>query len=194
MKTMWVVGLVLGITLTLALFGQRPALMLSSTATSATRAQISEVAPIRDNWVRHWNGGNVAAIVQSYAPDAVLLPANGQRITGRDAIARYFQHLMDSGASALSVESMACDAAGSLAYDSGRLRYTIRAERNQPNQIVPNAPDVPQERTVNGNYLVVLRREKGGRWLIVQHAFTEAIMKSLLEDKRPLVKPYPVPQ
>ena len=161
-------------------------------ASSANSAPIAEIARIRERWVQHWNAGQLQAVLESYAPHAVLLPANGQRIAGREDIAKYFQQAMDSGARLVSLESVACDAAGSLAYDSGRLKYTTGgAAPDQPNQVSPRAAARPAGRQVEGNYLVVLRREKDGRWLIVQHAFTEAIMKSLLEDKRPLAKPDP---
>ena len=162
------------------------------TASSARSADIAEIARIREQWVQHWNAGGLPAILQTYAPDAVLLAANGQRLTGREAIAKYLRQVMDSGLRLLSLESVTCDAAGSLAYDSGRLKYMPGgAPRNAPNQVSPSASAGLPGREVEGNYLVVLRREKDGRWLIVQHAFTEAVMKSLLEDKRPLVKPYP---
>ena len=162
-------------------------------ASSANSDPVSEIARIRERWVRHWNAGQLQAVLESYAPDAVLLPANGQRIAGREDIAKYFQQVMDSGVRLVSLESVACDAAGSLAYDSGRLKYTTGgAAPDQPNQVTPSAAIRTAGRQVEGNYLVVLRREKDGRWLIVQHAFTEAVMKSLLEDKRPLVQPDPL--
>jgi len=163
-----------------------------SSSTLSSGAAIAEIARIRERWAQHWNAGQLQAVLQSYAPDAVLLPANGQRIAGREEIAKYFQQVMDSGVRLLSLESVACEAAGSLAYDSGRLTYTTGgAAPEQPNQVSPRAAARPAGRQVEGNYLVVLRREKGGHWLIVQHAFTEAVMKSLLEDKRPLVQPDP---
>ena len=164
----------------------------SPAASSSNGAAIAEIVRIREQWVQHWNAGQLQAVLQSYAPDAVLLPANGQRMTGREAIARYFQQVMDSGVRTLSLESVACETAGILAYESGRLKYTTgSAAPTQPNQVSPSAAARPPGRQVEGNYLVVLRREKDGRWLIVQHAFTEAVMKSLLEEKRPLAKPDP---
>lgn len=155
-------------------------------------SEIREIAHIREKWVRHWNAGELQPILQSYAPDAVLLPPAGQRVIGHEAIGRYFRQVRDSGLGPLTLQSVECYAAGSLAYDSGRLQYTTgEAAPRTRNQVSPMTPALGVGRTVEGNYLVVLRREKDGRWLIVQHAFTEAVMKSLLEDKRPLVKPSP---
>lgn len=195
MKAMhWIIGLLAGMTvagLTLRAYAQAAPASTSAGAPGSS-ADMVEIARIRERWVQHWNAGDLQAILQSYAPDAVLLPANGQRVSGRDVIAKYFQQSMDSGVRMLSLESVSSHAVGSLAYDSGRLKYTTGGSPpNQPNQVSPSASAGPPGRRVEGNYLVVLRREKDGRWLIVQHAFTEALMKSLLEDKRPLAKPNP---
>jgi ketosteroid isomerase-like protein len=161
-------------------------------ASSASSADMVEIARLREQWLHHWNAGNLQAILQSYAPEAVLLPANGQRVSGRDAIAKYWQQALASGMGTLSLEPLSSGQAGALAYESGRLKYTAAgAPPNQPHQVSPSASAGPPGHPVEGNYLVVLRREPDGRWLILQHAFTEAVMKGLLEDKRQLVKPYP---
>jgi uncharacterized protein (TIGR02246 family) len=151
-----------------------------------------EIARIREQWVQHWNVGDMQAILQNYAADAVLLPPNGQRVSGREAISKYLQQIRGAGVGTLSLQSVECYVAGSLAYDSGWLEYTKGgAAPNAPHQVSPSASAAPPDHPVEGNYLVVLRREPDGRWLIVQHAFTEAVMKGLLEDRRQLVKPYP---
>lgn len=162
-----------------------------SPAAPPASADVAEIAQMREQWVRHWNAGELQPILQSYAPDAVLLPPSGQRVIGHEAIAKYFQQVRNSGVGPLTLQSVECYVAGSLAYESGRLKYTTSGTGPNSHQVTAMAPGGPPGRTVEGNYLVVLRREKDGHWLIVQHAFTEAVMKSLLEDKRPLVKPSP---
>jgi uncharacterized protein (TIGR02246 family) len=192
--TNWITGFLAGMAvagLTFRAYAQASPASTSAGAPGSS-ADMVEIARIRERWVQRWNAGELQPILQSYAADAVLLPANGQRVSGRDAIAKYFQQSMDSEVRMLSLESVSSHAVGSLAYDSGRLKYTTGGARpNQPNQGSPSASASPPGRQVEGNYLVVLRRENDGRWLIVQHAFTEAVMKSLLEDKRPLAKPNP---
>jgi uncharacterized protein (TIGR02246 family) len=187
------IGFLAGMTVASLTFGAHAQASPASTPAGVSEGSASmvEIARIRERWVQHWNAGEIQPILQNYAPDAVLLPANGQRVTGREAIAKYFQQAMDSGVGMLRLESVACDAARSLAYDSGKLKYTPgSAAPNQPHQVSPIAPSEPPGHQVEGNYLVVLRREKDGRWLIVQHAFTEAVLRGP-EDKRQLVKPYP---
>jgi uncharacterized protein (TIGR02246 family) len=159
--------------LSLRLIGQTS----PATASPASSIDVAEIAGIREQWVRHWNAGELQPILQSYAPDAVLLPPTGQRVIGREAIGKYFQQARDSGLGPLTLQSIECYVAGSLAYNSGRLQYTTgESAPRTHNQVSPMTPTLGVGRTVEGNYLVVLRREKDGRWLIVQHAFTEAVM------------------
>jgi len=189
----WIIGFLLSMTVASVTQAQAQTSAAGAVDSSASSAEIAQIARIRERWMQYWNAGELPAILQGYAADAVLLPPSGQRVTGREAIGKYFQQIRGSGVGTLSLQSVACFVAGPLAYDSGRLKYTAAgAALNQPNQVSPSASAGPSGHPVEGNYLVVLRRQPDGRWLIVQHAFTEAVMKGLLEDKRPLVKPYPV--
>jgi uncharacterized protein (TIGR02246 family) len=159
---------------------------------SQTRDVLAAVATMREKWVQNWDAKNLQSILQTYAPDAVLLPPSGQRISGREAIGKYWEHRMDSEMGPLTLEPVSADCSGDLAYESGTAKYTLPASSPASGAHVMT-PALGNARQVEGGYLVVLRRQTDGRWLIVQHAFTEALLKSLIEDKHPKAKPNPLP-
>ena len=99
-------------------------------------------------------------IVMLYAPDAVFLPPNGERITGRSDIRELTQKAMDAFTSDLTFQSMNMEFSGDLAYDSGEYRETLTSAANSS---VSHG---------QGNYLMVFKRQKDGSWLIVQQVWT----------------------
>jgi len=153
----------------------------------------SEVASLRDDWVNHWNARELAPLLETYAPDAVLLPPDGQLVSGRDAISKYWRHAMEGDARTLSLHPVSGDSSGDFAYESGHLTYVAPGSvRSETGSSIDTQRGTT--RHVTGSYLVVLRRGTGGKWRIVQHAFTEAFLKSMVEEKHPRAHPMMVPE
>ncbi len=97
-----------------------------------------------------------------YAPDAVFLTPTGERFTGRPAIRELTRKAMDTFTNDISLHSIVSEHSGNLAYDSGDYHETLVA-------------NLGGSRTdVQGNYLMVLKRQSDSRWLILEQVWTEA--------------------
>lgn len=118
------------------------------------------IASLRAEWARDLHDKRLGQIVALYAPDAVFLPPNGERITGRDAIRELTRKAMDSFTSDLALHSLNFDSSGTLAYDSGEFNETLTS-----------AADGSTSHG-EGNYVMVCKRQPDGNWLIVELAWT----------------------
>lgn len=118
------------------------------------------IARIRSEWTKDLHDKKLDQIVMLYAQDAVFLPPNGDRITGRDEIRKLTKAAMDTFTSDLTFQSMKLEHSGDLAYDSGEYREALT-----------NVSDGGVSHG-QGNYLMVFKRQPDGSWLIVQQAWT----------------------
>lgn len=118
------------------------------------------IARIRSEWTKDLHDKKLDQIVMLYAQDAVFLPPNGDRITGRDEIRKLTKAAMDTFTSDLTFQSMKLEHSGDLAYDSGEYREALT-----------NVSDAGVSHG-QGNYLMVFKRQPDGSWLIVQQAWT----------------------
>ena len=117
------------------------------------------IASLRATWTKDLHDKRLDHIVLLYAPDAVFLPPNGQRITGRDAIRALTKTAMDTFTSDLTFQSINFDSSGELAYDSGEFRETLTSMKD--GSVSHGA----------GNYILVCKRQPDGNWLIVLQAW-----------------------
>jgi uncharacterized protein (TIGR02246 family) len=117
------------------------------------------VAQISEQWAKEWSGKKVDALIALYSDDAVFLPANGSRITGRAAIRDLFEKALAVNTSDVRLHSKVTEQSGDLAYDSGEYEET--------------ATSGGVTRSGRGNYLVVLRRSGKDQWRIVEHMWTD---------------------
>jgi len=120
-----------------------------------------ETIGVAEQWAKLWSAKQLEPLVAMYASDAVFLTGTGDRITGRAAIRDAFQKGMASATAALTCRSVSTGGSGDLAYDSGDYTETITFADGK-------------KRANKGSYLIVFRRQPDGKWLIVQHAWTEA--------------------
>src|SRR5262249_42398453 len=77
------------------------------------------IANLRSEWAKDLHDKKLDQIVMLYAPDAVFLPPNGERIVGRSAIRDLTKRAMDTFTSDLTFRSITMEYSGNLAYDSG---------------------------------------------------------------------------
>jgi uncharacterized protein (TIGR02246 family) len=154
------------------MIGVFAALLILATAAARTERSVnprsnpvgqgsaSGVAQISETWGKEWSAGNLNALIALYAEDAVFLPANGSRVTGRSAIRDLFEKAQAVNTSDLRIHSKVMEQSGDLAYDSGEYEET------------GTSGGVP--RSGRGNYLVVFRRQGKNQWRIVEHMWTDA--------------------
>lgn len=121
-----------------------------------------ELAKISTHWADAWSKKQLEQILAMYAQDAVFLTGSGDRITGLTAIHTAFKKALETNASSLQVRSLATEQSGNLAYDSGDYQETMTTV----------ASGATQES--HGNYVIVFKRQPNGKWLIVQHVWTDA--------------------
>lgn len=117
------------------------------------------LARLRTEWAKDLHDKRLDHIVSLYAPDAVFLPPNGERIVGRPAIRELTKKAMDAFTSDLTFQSVSSEFSGDLAYDSGEFSETLTS-----------MADGNKSRG-EGNYLMVFKRQPDGAWLIVQQAW-----------------------
>lgn len=96
---------------------------------------------------------DLAKTMSFFAPNAMLMPPDGEAVAGRRDVESALKRLFEAGEIRLAVTSLGSTSGGVVGSDSGTFQLTI----------VP-----PQgERTVRtGSYVTVLRQDDAGRWTI----------------------------
>ena len=112
----------------------------------ALRTALAEIAVTRMSYQDAFNKHDFAAVSALYAPDAVLLDADGKTYSGRDAIRA---HLADFQGMTAAITSSSVKVFGSTAYDIGSVRLT-KADGT----------------ATTSQYLVVSRRGMNGNWTL----------------------------
>jgi uncharacterized protein (TIGR02246 family) len=128
------------------------------TARSPLEIKLSRVC---GQWAEYWRQKQLEDVVALYAPDAVFLTGTGDRISGRNAIRAVFKTAMEGHTSDLTPRSLVTEISGNLAYDSGDYLETI----------IPASGVAKTE--LKGNYVIVFKRQRSGKWLIIEHVWTD---------------------
>ena len=121
-----------------------------------------ELAKLRSQWAQELHDKQLDQIIALYAPDAAFLSPNGGRFTGPTEIRGLFRTIMDTVTSNITFHSIVTESSGELAFDSGDYSETLVPTKSGPDQ------------HYKGDYLIVFRRQRDGRWLIVQQVWTFA--------------------
>ena len=119
-----------------------------------------EIVHLRAEWAKDLRAKQLDQIAALYAPDAVYLLPSGARVTGRPAIREACKKIMDNFTSEITFESLASDHSGDLAYDSGEYHESLIKLSDQTRA------------EVQGNYMMVLKRQPDGTWLIAEQMWT----------------------
>jgi len=105
------------------------------------------------------NAKNAGGVVKAfYAADAVLMPPGHAIVEGRANIQSFLQGLIDSGFTAIKLETTTVGSAGDLAYGRGHYTLSLAPPGGAPVQDV-------------GKYIVVYRRQANGAWRAVADIF-----------------------
>jgi uncharacterized protein (TIGR02246 family) len=121
-----------------------------------------ELAKLREQWAQELHDKQLDQVIALYAPDAAFLAPSGGCFTGQTEIRGLFKTIMDTVTSNITFHSIVTESSGDLAYDSGDYSETLVPTKGGPDQ------------HYKGDYLIVFRRQKDGKWLIVQQVWTFA--------------------
>ena len=108
-------------------------------------------------FVAAFNAKDAATLASVYAADAIILPPNGPRVSGRANVEPFWREMFAIG-SDLKLTITHVDASGDLAYEVGS--YTMGIQ-------MPAMPPMAD----TGKYVAVWKRQAGGKWLIVADIF-----------------------
>lgn len=125
-----------------------------------TVRDIGVIEHVREDWAADWNAKRVTEIMRLYAADAVFLRPNAARTTGVDSIRALFEGVLAKNTPHIAFHGITIEGSDNLAYDSGTYDETITTGS--------------VTRTARGDYLLILKRQADGRWLIVHQAWTDA--------------------
>jgi ketosteroid isomerase-like protein len=129
-------------------------------AAAPQASTIVTLARIREAWVQDLRNKQLEPILKFYAPDAVFLLPNGERITGSAALRNLFQTIMATFHSDLTLHSQSLETSGDLAYDSGDFQETLTT--------IATGAKISSK----GSYMIIYKRQPNGSWQIVQHVWT----------------------
>jgi ketosteroid isomerase-like protein len=118
------------------------------------------IAKIRSEWARDMHEKRPEELVLLYAPDAVFILPNGERVTGRQDIRELCKKVMAIFTSDLTFHSISSEDSVNLAYDSGDYRETLLR--------LADGSTLHSQ----GSYLMVFKRQPDGKWLIAQQVWT----------------------
>jgi uncharacterized protein (TIGR02246 family) len=106
-----------------------------------------------ERWMTAFNGKDAATLASFYAADAIILPPNGPRVSGRANLEALFTEMFAIGGD-LKLAITHVDASGDLAYEVGSYSMSIQ---------MPGTPPMAD----TGKYVAVWKRQADGKWLIV---------------------------
>jgi len=139
------------------------AMMMAASLGGATRQRdTSGIAAVRAEWAKDLHDKKLDAFVALYTPEGQFLTETGDRFAGHDAIRELGRKAMDMFSSDLTFESKVTDISGELAYDSGDYHETLVTAADG------------KVLHIKGTYIMVLRRQTNGRWLIAAQMWSAA--------------------
>lgn len=130
----------------------------TATAPANDDAVKDAIGKIRSDWMAAANRKDSGAVAAYYADDATLVGTETPFAEGRSAIQSAFANSFPVSR-VESIDSKELVVSGDVAYDYGTFRQLVS---------MPNA----QPQTINGHYLVTLKRQGDGTWKITRHVST----------------------
>lgn len=125
-------------------------------AVAAVADDAADVEAAIASWPQHFNAGDATAAAEAvFTETARLLPPDEAMVEGREAIAAFWQAVMDSPAHDLEVTPIEIDLLGDTAIETGRWTITVPTEDGG-------------EARIGGNTLVVWKKGEDGAWRMQQ--------------------------
>jgi ketosteroid isomerase-like protein len=121
-----------------------------------------DIAKVRSQWADDLRNKRLEEITALYAPDAAFLSGDVGRVTGRSAIHDLCKKVMAAVDSHIVMHSVRTEHSGDLAFDSGDFEETLTKLSDGTSQ------------NAKGSYLMVLKSQPDGRWLIVEQMWIDS--------------------
>jgi uncharacterized protein (TIGR02246 family) len=129
--------------------------LLAFTFSVAVAAPTDDVSAAVDRWTTTFNANDVDALVNLYAPDAILVGSTGlERQEGRDAIRGYFARLANSGDKVVIEDRKIVPLSDNIVYATGFYEFSAMREG--------------KERKTKAGFSMVFVKQ-GNDWLIAHH-------------------------
>ena len=139
------------------------ALLFLGAGSGASSPSIAdEIARVRSQWADDLRNKRLEEITALYAPDAAFLSGDVGRVTGRPAIHELCKKVMAAVTSNMVMHSLRTEHSGDLAFDSGDYEETMTKASDGTSQ------------NAKGSYLMVLKRQPDGKWLIVEQMWIDS--------------------
>ena len=117
-----------------------------------------EIVKANAEFMAHFREGDAVGLATCYTAGARLLPPNTGEIDGREAIAKFWQAVMDSGVKEAKLETGEVDRDGATAVEVSR--YSLH--------------DTSGKTLDSGKYIVVWKEEEG-RWKLHRDIFNSSV-------------------
>ncbi len=112
------------------------------------------------DWNRLFNNEDADSLAELYAEDALVSPASGEVIEGRDAIRELFQGYVDSGLNKHRLTIVRAAGSGDWFYEVAEWR-------------VSGAPKNAMIPLYKGIVTIIFKRNDSGDWLIHSHTWNQ---------------------
>lgn len=132
-----------------------PTTPAATTATATPEAAREAIQQLRQQWINGAERDDAAAVAALYTDDAIVTSPDGQAVRGRQDIQRLWETQFPM-ASNLRVEASKIEAGSDVVGEYG----TFSQQINPPDGTAQN---------VNGEYVVVAKRQNDGSWRIAIH-------------------------
>ncbi len=123
---------------------------------------VTEVESVVRGIIAADNAGDLDAVVAHYADDAVLLPPNGRIVEGKEAIRERYRTGFERFRFEVSITLKETKVSGDWAFNRGVTQ----------GRLVPLAGG--EARSLNDQYLMILRRMPDGAWKIARLIWNSA--------------------
>ena len=123
---------------------------------------VTEVESVVRGIIAADNAGDLDAVVAHYADDAVLLPPNGRIVEGKEAIRERYRTGFERFRFEVSITLKETKVSGDWAFNRGVTK----------GRLVPLAGG--EARSLNDQYLMILRRMPDGAWKIARLIWNSA--------------------
>lgn len=124
----------------------------------------AKIKAVNEAYVSAWLKNDSTAVTKLFTPDAVLIPQGMRAIEGMQAIKQFW---WPSGGkttvTAFTITTDEIDGESELAYVRGTFKLSFTYEDGS-NKL---------ERTNNGNYLMIMKRQADGAWLISHRMWSD---------------------
>jgi uncharacterized protein (TIGR02246 family) len=109
------------------------------------------IAKVRSAYEAATAAGDAAKIASLYTEDGIEMPPNEPMLKGRAAIEAWNKKFFASATAKSTIKTMDTHVAGSLAYDAGTYKQSIKFKTGQA---IEDA----------GKYVVILKKDAAGAW------------------------------